>query len=1202
MSGEKTFSIRLPAIFLATLMIPLLFSPTAGALEGFKFVVRQAIPTEKPLHITSLGRQPGFVVYDGKAQALVFLDEDFNATTSVNLAQASYTPKEVISLAFDQSRERIFVFDAGNRDILVFDVNGRFERMFNMTIKAPDYFGFFSKPTSLAIDTQGIVYIADCKENDIKAFALDGTYLFAMHLPLNVMGEKPVFCVSALTVLADGTVAAIDSEAGNIVLFSREGRFVSERKLEGDYEEVKKLVTLDSGELMGIDTSQKIFRWTVRGKQTAGLGSKGTSRGQFSELADITCDQAGNIVAMDSDDKDVQIFAFDSPVHTLPAQTEPAKYLVQHVSTDTAAGEVVGLLPDGVILFDPRSKIITLEKPDHRQEFKHPDIKKITCVYAGEDMLYAFDRSRSKVFAFKLPNGYFAFDCGEDKLDEVTRILPAPGNSLIFSDEDDTKIKIFSQDGIMSAKFGDSGDVLPQEIGRLRDIAWYNNQLAVLDSDRRMLHLFSPSGSFSGNIDIKASTGDVDFAAVESDPNGFLLVLDSENGRILLLDDDGKVTFKFGSRGDREQDWQNPSDFLIWPDGTLRILDNVSPPRILTYKLRTPGILSQAELAIDSSDWEKAMRLLQPFLSRDFNGSPEDIRAMSLALTAYARSGGQSPSKMMADKAKTAIRGVIQNQKDTVDIRLILAACYRQDNQIEDAIAVLKAGQRENPDETRYSEVIEDYAKLLHKVSELKYALSIKSCQAPPIIGAIYQTYMDNPEIRLTLTNDGGKASPPCKALFFAKAIMDNPTETDIPPLNPFSEETFDIRATLNRNVLTYVENTRLGAQVQIAVDGHPPIEKNLNIELFGRNSINWGREKMIACFVTPKDPDVQMFARQAVKTAEEQTIQSDLDPNLFKALTLFDAMQSLGMYYMPDPIQPFNFSRMSEGTVIDYVQFPRETLLRLSGDCDDLSILYASLLEGTGIETVMVTSPGHIFTAFKLATGKQAVDSLGLSEDILLQHNGDYYIPVETTLVGNPFISAWRVAANTVATYSQTQEIGIIDIADAWETYQTVSLPPREREIPLPGTDELDILLKRELDALNLRQVEKRLVIFKRWLEREPDNVSLLLLLARLYSEVGVFDQAEEYALRAQQGKPGSPAVNQALGNIAYMQNDYEKALELYRKADAVSHTAAIQLNIALAYLKAGQLVPARKAFQEARTCDAELLKEYPELAQLLE
>ncbi len=1202
MPGKKTIFIRLAAFFL-TYLLAFQLAPPAAALEGFKFIMRKAIPVQNPAYLTALGKHRGYVVYDDRSHQLVFLDPEFNKTQTVTISQPpDYKPKEVISLSFDPTRKHIVVFDAGSRDMLVFNSNGNFEYMFNMTIKSPDYFAFFSKPTSLAIDTQGTIYVTDCKENDIKAFTLDGTYLFSLHLPLNIEGEKPEFSVSALTVLADGTVAAVDSEAGHIVLFSREGRFVSERSLEGDYSVVKKIVALDSGELLGIDSAQRIFKWTIGGKQIAGLGSKGSGRGQFTDMSDITCDNAGNIVAMDRDDRDIQIFAFDSPSRLLPAQTQMPKYHLQYVSTQTVAGEVVGLLPDGVIVFHPDTKTITLKAGKKSQDFKHQDIKKITTVYRSDSTLYAFDRSREKIFAFQLPNAYFAFECGEGKLENITRILPAPGNSLFFSDYDDTKIKVFSEDGIMSTKFGEEGDVLPEEIGCLRDITWHKEKLAVLDSERNMIHLFSSNGSFIRNIEIKVPASNTEFSAVQSDPNGFLLLLDSENGKIVLLDDEGHVTFQFGSRGDRQQDWQEPVTFMLWPDGTLRVLDNASSPRLLTYRLRTPGILSQAELAIESSNWEKAMRLLNPFLSHDFKATPDDIRATSLALRAYAKSAGKVPAKVMADRAKTAIRSIIQSQKNAVDKRLVLAACYKQDNQIEDAIAVLKAGQRENPDEPRYAEVIADYAKDLGRHGELTYSLSITSCEAPPIMGAIYQTYMDNPEIQLALTNDGGKASPPCKALFFAKAIMDNPTETDIPPLKPFSAEVFPIKATLNRNVLTYVENTRLGAQVQVIMDGKPPLEKHIDIELLGRNSINWAKEQMIACFITPKDPDVQMFARQAVKTASDHTIKSEIDANLFKALTLFDAMQSLGMYYMPDPIQPFNFSKMSAETVIDYVQFPRETLLRLSGDCDDLSILYASLLEGTGIETVMVTSPGHIFTAFRLAEGKQAVDSLGLSDDLLFQHKGGYYVPVETTLVGRPFISAWRLAANTIAKYTPDRQIGFIDVSEAWRTYQTVSLPPMERAIPMPDKGLLAVLLKRELDALNLRQVEKRLAIYKRWLEREPGNMSLLLLLARLYSEVGIFDQAEEYALRAQKEKPESPEVNQALGNIAYMQNNHRKALQFYQKAAAVSHTAALQINIALANLKAGELVPARQSFQEAKKLDAKLLNDYPELTQLLE
>ncbi|MDD4871397.1 MAG: tetratricopeptide repeat protein, partial [Kiritimatiellae bacterium] len=972
--------IRSRIISVCLICLALIYTTRAAkALEGFKFVAQRSTPCQVPTYLTSLGKQPGFVMYDCQSNNLVFLNSELAETNRINLTQVpGYIPKDIIGLQFDQTRNSILVFDAGRsffsaaKSILLsFSPDGKLEKTMNLMLKAPDR---LSSPTCLAIDTTGILYIGDKGENDIKAFIMDGTHLFSIHLPLDVNGKKPRFSVSSMTVLADGTLAAVDSKSRNIVFFSREGRFIIERPLEGDYKIVKKLMALDSGELLGIDSAQKIYKWTARGKQTAGLGSKGNGRGQFTNLSDLTCDSDGNILALDRIDKDIQIFSFDTPSRILPAQTRAPEYQLSRTTTETADSKVISLLSNGMVLFDTITKTVILTQGDKKQEFKHPEIKNISAAHVNAARLYVFDRSKSEVFAFKLSDGSFDFVCGEGKLDDVTRILAAPGNALVMSDCGDTEIKVFSEDGIMSTKFGKKGTVLPEEIGYLRDITWHKGQLAVLDSGRNIIHFFSTNGSFVRNIEIKPPSSRVNLTAVQSDPNGFLMVLDSRNAKVLVVDDEGKVTFQFGSRGMREPDWKSPVDFMVYPDGTLRIVDAGKPSRLMSYHLRTAGVLSQAELAVGNSDWGEAMRVLQPFLSRDFSGTPDDIRATRLALMAYLKSDGKFPSKVQVDRAKTAIRGIIQNKKDSVEECLTLAACYKQDKQIEDAIAVLRTGQRNNPD-PRYGELLADYARHLDQSGMVKYVVSIISCEAPPIMGAIYQTYHDNPEIKLTLSNDGGKATPACKALFYAKAIMDNPTETDIPPLKPFSTAEYKLKATLNRNVLTFVENTRLGAQVQILLgDGQPPIEKNLNVELLGRNSINWAKEQMIACFVTPKDQDVQMFTRQAVKTASDQTIQSDLDSNLFKALALFDAMQSLGMYYMPDPIQPFNFSKMSKDKTIDYVQFPRETLLRMSGDCDDLSVLYASLLEGAGIDTIMVTSPGHIFTAFKLEKGKQAI------------------------------------------------------------------------------------------------------------------------------------------------------------------------------------------------------------------------------------
>ncbi|MDA0991605.1 MAG: hypothetical protein O3A51_12740, partial [Verrucomicrobia bacterium] len=180
--------------------------------------------------------------------------------------------------------------------------------------------------------------------------------------------------------------------------------------------------------------------------------------------------------------------------------------------------------------------------------------------------------------------------------------------------------------------------------------------------------------------------------------------------------------------------------------------------------------------------------------------------------------------------------------------------------------------------------------------------------------------------------------------------------------------------------------------------------------------------------------------------------------------------------------------------------------------------------------------------------------------------------------------------------------KIGFIDLDEARQLYTSVSLPPSDEKTPMPGESALSGLLRRELDALNLKQVEKRLAIFKVWLNDDPTNTKLLLFLARSYGEVGIIDEAMTYARRAQQLNPKSTEVLQTLGNLAYLQNDTAEAIRNYLKADKIDHTAANQINLALAYLKGGQLFEARDAFKEAQRLDKKLSKEYPELENLLE
>ncbi|MHB1686454.1 MAG: transglutaminase domain-containing protein [Ignavibacteriaceae bacterium] len=104
-----------------------------------------------------------------------------------------------------------------------------------------------------------------------------------------------------------------------------------------------------------------------------------------------------------------------------------------------------------------------------------------------------------------------------------------------------------------------------------------------------------------------------------------------------------------------------------------------------------------------------------------------------------------------------------------------------------------------------------------------------------------------------------------------------------------------------------------------------------------------------------------------------------------------------------------------------DYVQFPNETLKLKGGNCDDLSVLYSSLLESVGIQTALVdykpqNSIGHVNILIntqlspdqaKLITGNDSKYFIRKNESGV----AEVWIPVETTSLTN-FDKAWQLGA----------------------------------------------------------------------------------------------------------------------------------------------------------------------------------------------
>lgn len=123
--------------------------------------------------------------------------------------------------------------------------------------------------------------------------------------------------------------------------------------------------------------------------------------------------------------------------------------------------------------------------------------------------------------------------------------------------------------------------------------------------------------------------------------------------------------------------------------------------------------------------------------------------------------------------------------------------------------------------------------------------------------------------------------------------------------------------------------------------------------------------------FVTPNDAEIRDLADQL---KESSSGMSDVERANF-----VNTFVSRFITYVLDS--------ESHGT-FDYFQFPYETLFLRTGDCEDLSLLYVSIMESMGYDCVLVCSSGHIMAGVAISG----------SGNYVTHHGRDYYL-METTV-----------------------------------------------------------------------------------------------------------------------------------------------------------------------------------------------------------
>ncbi|MCX8194011.1 MAG: hypothetical protein N3G19_01460 [Candidatus Pacearchaeota archaeon] len=107
------------------------------------------------------------------------------------------------------------------------------------------------------------------------------------------------------------------------------------------------------------------------------------------------------------------------------------------------------------------------------------------------------------------------------------------------------------------------------------------------------------------------------------------------------------------------------------------------------------------------------------------------------------------------------------------------------------------------------------------------------------------------------------------------------------------------------------------------------------------------------------------------------------MSKNLLELLAVEDELKKIGR----SPL---------EASLKDYVKHPEQTLEDKGGDCEDLSILYSSLLSAKDIQAGLIIFQNHVMSIFKIDEKEIKENNLRYLKD----SEGNYWFPIEVSSI----------------------------------------------------------------------------------------------------------------------------------------------------------------------------------------------------------
>ena len=486
--------------------------------------------------------------------------------------------------------------------------------------------------------------------------------------------------------------------------------------------------------------------------------------------------------------------------------------------------------------------------------------------------------------------------------------------------------------------------------------------------------------------------------------------------------------------------------------------------------------------------------------------------------------------------------------------------------------------------------------------------LEFSNLSISPVFAAMQSYYTKHPVGQVTLTNTGKDVVTDLKVFFLQVGFMDSSTLcTSVKELAPKENITIDLFAVFNQEIFKTEGITPLTGEVVVQYrsrgrtgEEHQPV----SYDLYDKTAITWDNDLKVGAFITPSDSALRnyvSFIRQSTKGSTAGSYNKTVQT----AVQVFQALNTLGCIYQVDPTLPFT-TVQKEVFQVDSISLPRDTLRRTTGDCDDLTVLYNSLLETQGIPTGFITTPGHIFSIFNTRIPSNRSREVHPDRDMTISYEGELWVPVEITLLGRgDFLDAWKTGKEEWLAYkNEPDQRGFYTTSESQQIFRPIGLRETDLGLQYGGTQNLVNSYQSGL----LRLSDDILRYYRAVADRNKSARSYNKL-GIAYSQFGRYEESEQAFQQAVSVESDFPDARINLGNIAYVLKDYQNALNIYTqtfrllqrlgKEDSLLYSD-LAINISKAYYALENYDQAKEYFGLASAINSKHTDRYAYLSEV--